>query len=151
MSDGVPSPTPADRKRLIRRRVWGAFALGLLMAGVGGLVVALQTPLQVGVVSDVMTLALCLAPAVLILLPVWLLVGLAIYGVGRLEVRVTRQLAALGVRSSDAQTRARLAARTVGQSVIRATLTVERFGERLRVRRQRPTAGTWEDEDSDEQ
>jgi len=66
----------------------------------------------------------------LVLLVLWLAVAAAMFGVSRLEIKVTSQLAGLEDRAHTAQTRARAAGLTLGKAVSRVvsrTAIIERW------------------------
>lgn len=73
---------------------------------------------QVGVVNQVMTMVVCFLPVLLVFVVLWVALAAAIFGVSRLEIKVTRQLGTLEGHAHTAKTRARTAGLTLGKAVI---------------------------------
>ncbi|MCU0464257.1 MAG: hypothetical protein MUF38_06780 [Anaerolineae bacterium] len=116
------TPVPPDRisqKRAVKLRIWGVFALVMALVAVGALLVIPFSALQVSTVNALMTSILCFVPVLVLLLPLWLGLAAAMFGVARLETTVTRQLASAESSAHDAKIRARTAGRALGRAVIR--------------------------------
>lgn len=108
-----------SQKRGVKLRIWGVFALVMVLVAVGALLLIPFSALQVSTVNALMTSILCFIPLLVLLLPLWLGVSAAIFGVARLETTVTRQLASAETSARDAKIRARTAGRALGRAVIR--------------------------------
>lgn len=131
MTDFSPQSTRDAQKRALRRGVWLLFGFCLAVVLLIGGGVALLTAAQVGVVSQVMTMVICYAPLLLVLLLAWLALSAAIYGVQRLDLSVTRQLATLHERTQSANIRAQTAGAELKRAVRRVVIPIDRFLARL--------------------
>lgn len=133
MTDSSTPITSTNPKRVLRRKLWSVLGLMFALVGIGSVLVASLSQLQVGMVSQIMTMIICFLPVLLILLLTWLVIAAAIYGVNRLEISVTRQLTGLENRAHDAQLRARTAGNTLGQEVSRAAARFDKVLSRFTV------------------
>jgi hypothetical protein len=120
---------PSDRvreKQVLRRRVW--MPVLLTAAGVLILVFVLGqlSALRLESASTLMSIVLCLAPLVLLMLPLWLLLAALMYGVYRMDGIVGRQMATLEGRARDARVRATTAGRVLARATIRLTMGFDR-------------------------
>lgn len=131
MTDSTPVLSRPEQKRLLRRRIWALFGLGLVVVLVGALLVAPLSQVQVGVVNQVMTMVVCFLPVLLVLLVAWLALAAAMFGVSRLEISVTRQLSGLEARAQSAESRARAAGDAMSRQVRRAVAPIDRLLTRL--------------------
>jgi len=130
MTDSSPPRSAIDQKRALRRGIWLVFGAGMLLVLMVTAIVARSSQAQVGIVNQIMTMVMCFLPTLLVLLVLWLAVAAAMFGVSRLEIKVTSQLAGLEDRAHTAQTRARAAGLTLGKAVSRVvsrTAIIERW------------------------